>query len=88
MLNKERNFTWDKEQTIKTGEKFDGEIVKEFMEEYNVDEFKARCTLAEMYFNQVEDELLYKEIKERSRHDNGVRYSLDEVKKMCKINNK
>ena len=81
---KERLFSWDKEKTIELGKQLDSKTVSEFMDKYEVDEFEARCSIAEMYLNKEEAKEIYDFISEREKNDNGVTHSLEEVKAMCK----
>jgi len=48
-----------------------------------VDEFEARCSIAEMYLNEEESKEIYEFVQERNKNDNGIRYSLEEVKILC-----
>jgi len=83
-MRKERLFAWDKEKTITLGKQINSQTVSEFMEQYTVDEFEARCFIAEMYLNEEESKEIYEFVTERNKNDNGIRHSLEEVKAMCK----
>lgn len=82
IIKTEREFIFNKEKTIEIGNLFDYKKVKEYMLSHNVDEYNARCSLAENLFEEIENELICEEVKERLGNDDGRRYSLEEIKKM------
>ena len=83
-MSKERIFTWNEEKTIELGKLIDSKTVLEYMEHYMVDEFEARCSIAEMYLNEEEAKEIYQFVTERNKNDNGVRHSIEEVRDMCR----